>query len=51
MSNTAHDCERYADPSGEKMKALVRMGKNSVEVVERPKLLMASQTLLEIASG
>jgi hypothetical protein len=48
MSNTAHDCERYIDPSGEKMKALVRMDKNSVEA---PKLLMTSQTLLEIVSG
>jgi hypothetical protein len=36
MSNTARDRERYADPSGEKMEALVWMGKNSVEVVETP---------------
>lgn len=32
VTNPARDREKYADPSGEKMKALVWMGKNSVEV-------------------
>ena len=32
MTNPARDREQYADPSGEKMKALVWMGKNHVEV-------------------
>lgn len=32
MTNPARNREKYADPSGEKMKALVWMGKNSVEV-------------------
>ncbi len=34
MTNPARDREKYADPSGEKMKALVWMGKNSVEVCQ-----------------
>lgn len=32
VSNPALDRSKYADPSGEKMKALVWMGKNHVEV-------------------
>lgn len=32
MTNPARDRAKYADPSGEKMKALAWMGKNSVEV-------------------
>ena len=31
-TNPARDREKYADPSGEKMKALVWTGKNSVAV-------------------
>ncbi|OAP64657.1 hypothetical protein AYL99_00629 [Fonsecaea erecta] len=34
LSNPSKDAEKYADPSGEKMKALVWNGKNSVKVVE-----------------
>lgn len=34
LSNPAKDIEKYADPSGEKMKALVWNGKNSVKVIE-----------------
>jgi len=34
VSNPANDVSKYADPSGEKMKALVWQGKNTVEVVE-----------------
>ena len=37
MSNPARDRERFADPSGETMKALVWMGKNNVQVVDTPK--------------
>jgi threonine dehydrogenase-like Zn-dependent dehydrogenase len=36
VTNPARD-SKYADPSGETMKALVWMGKNSVEVVDAPK--------------
>ncbi len=32
MTNPGRNREKYADPSGEKMKALVWMGKNTVEV-------------------
>ena len=31
-TNPARDREKYADPSGEKMKALIWTGKNCVEV-------------------
>jgi len=34
LSNPNRDIDKYADPSGEKMKALAWMGKNSVEVIE-----------------
>jgi len=37
VTNPARDRAKYADPSGEKMKALVWMGKNKVEVQEVPK--------------
>jgi len=36
-NNPAVDRAKYADPSGEKMKALVWMGKNKVEIQEVPK--------------
>ena len=32
MTNPERDREKYADPSGEKMKALAWMGKNDVQV-------------------
>jgi len=32
ISNPAQMREKYADPSGEKMKALLWMGKNKVEI-------------------
>ncbi|KAE9371357.1 GroES-like protein [Stipitochalara longipes BDJ] len=37
ITNPARDRSKYADPSGETMKALVWMGKNKVEVHEVPK--------------
>jgi len=37
ITNPGLDRAKYADPSGEKMKALVWLGKNSVEVQEVPK--------------
>ncbi|KAK0750583.1 chaperonin 10-like protein [Schizothecium vesticola] len=37
ISNPARDGGKYADPSGERMKALVWMGKNDVRVLEVPK--------------
>ena len=39
ISNPARDRAKYADPSGEKMKALVWMGKNKVEVRKCLRLL------------
>lgn len=32
MTNPGRDREKYGDPSGEKMKALVWMGKNDVKL-------------------
>lgn len=32
VTNPARDRQKYGDPSGEKMKALVWLGKNSVKV-------------------
>ncbi|MCJ1475370.1 hypothetical protein MMC13_004032 [Lambiella insularis] len=37
MTNPARDRAKYADPSGETMKALVWMGKNEVQVIDAPK--------------
>ncbi|MCJ1414681.1 hypothetical protein MMC32_001008 [Xylographa parallela] len=37
MTNPARDRAKYADPSGETMKALVWMGKNDVQVIDAPK--------------
>jgi len=37
VSNPGKDRQKYADPSGETMKALVWNGKNSVQVVDCPK--------------
>ena len=34
LSNPNRDVGKYADPSGEKMKALVWNGKNSVKIIE-----------------
>jgi hypothetical protein len=39
ITNPARDRAKYADPSGEKMKALVWMGKNKVEVRKCLRLL------------
>lgn len=32
MTNPSRDAAKYADPSGEKMKALAWMGKNDVKI-------------------
>ncbi|MCJ1315226.1 hypothetical protein MMC15_000542 [Xylographa vitiligo] len=37
LTNPARDRAKYADPSGETMKALVWMGKNDVQVIDAPK--------------
>ncbi|MCJ1296403.1 hypothetical protein MMC34_007969 [Xylographa carneopallida] len=37
VTNPARDRAKYADPSGETMKALVWMGKNDVQVIDAPK--------------
>lgn len=44
VSNPARDREKYADPSGEKMKALVWNGKNDVQ-------LGTWNIILDLASG
>lgn len=44
MTNPARDRQKYGDPSGETMKALVWMGKNDVRVVETPKPKMLEDT-------
>jgi threonine dehydrogenase-like Zn-dependent dehydrogenase len=53
VSNPARDREKYGDASGEKMKALVWMGKNSVQLVEtpKPKLLEATDVIVKVTGS
>ncbi|KAL8679410.1 MAG: hypothetical protein Q9186_004287 [Xanthomendoza sp. 1 TL-2023] len=53
MTNPERDREAYGDPSGEKMKALVWMGKNSVEVVEtlKPKIIEDRDVILKVTGS
>jgi len=44
LSNPARERQKYADPSGETMKALVWQGKNTVEVVDTPKPAVIEDT-------
>lgn len=53
VTNPGRERERYAHPSGEKMKALAWMGKNKVEVVEcpRPALVEDTDVILRITGS
>lgn len=53
ISNPANNSGKYADPSGEKMKALVWNGKNSVEVVEtnKPKIVDAKDVIIKVTGS
>ncbi|MCJ1485334.1 hypothetical protein MMC06_005508 [Schaereria dolodes] len=52
-TNPGRDREKYADPSGEKMKALVWMGKNDVQVVEthKPKVIEDRDVILKVTGS
>jgi threonine dehydrogenase-like Zn-dependent dehydrogenase len=50
MSNPANDPRRYADPSGEKMKALTWEGKNTVRVIETLKPAIIEDTDVIVAT-
>ncbi|KAK1757022.1 GroES-like protein [Echria macrotheca] len=53
ISNPARDGGKYADPSGERMKALVWMGKNDVRVVEtpKPKIIDAHDVIVKVTGS
>jgi len=53
VTNPSNDPERFADPSGEKMKALAWMGKNSVEVIEahKPKIIEDKDVILKVTGS
>jgi len=53
ITNPSNDPERFADPSGEKMKALAWMGKNTVEVVEasKPKIVEDKDVILKVTGS
>src|ERR1700677_1935456 len=50
MSNPANDPGRYADPSGENMKALTWEGKNTVRVIETLKPAIIEDTDVIVAT-
>ncbi|KAI4164007.1 MAG: hypothetical protein LQ342_002504 [Letrouitia transgressa] len=53
MTNPSRDREKYADPSGEKMKALVWNGKNSVQIVEtfKPKIIGDKDVIVKVTGS
>jgi len=53
ISNPARDGGKYADPSGEKMKALAWMGKNDVRVIEtnKPKIIEATDAIVKVTGS
>lgn len=53
VSSPDIDREKYADPSGEKMKALVWMGKNDVQVVEtaKPRIIDPTDVLVKVTGS
>jgi len=53
ITNPARDRAKYADPSGETMKALVWMGKNKVEVheVPKPRLVEDRDVILKVTGS
>jgi len=53
VSNPGLDRQKYADPSGETMKALVWMGKNKVEVIDapKPKVIEPRDVILQVTGS
>ena len=53
LTNPDRDVGKYADPSGEKMKALVWNGKNSVKVVEtfKPAKIENSDVIVKVTGS
>ncbi|KAK5071524.1 hypothetical protein LTS08_004732 [Lithohypha guttulata] len=53
MSNPNRDISKYADPSGEKMKALVWNGKNDVKVIEtfKPARIENSDVIVKVTGS
>lgn len=53
VTNPALDREKYGDPSGEKMQALIWNGKNKVEMMEcpKPKVLESRDVILKITGS
>jgi len=53
ITNPARDRSKYADPSGETMKALLWMGKNSVEVhdVPKPRVVEDRDVILKVTGS
>ncbi|KAL9046847.1 MAG: hypothetical protein Q9214_000425 [Letrouitia sp. 1 TL-2023] len=53
VTNPSRDREKYADPSGEKMKALVWNGKNSVQVDEtfKPKIIGDKDVIVKVTGS
>ncbi|KAK0618889.1 chaperonin 10-like protein [Immersiella caudata] len=53
ISNSARDGGKYEDDGGERMKALVWMGKNDVRVVEtpKPKIIDAHDVIVKVTSS
>jgi hypothetical protein len=53
VTNPGRDREKYADPSGEMMKALVWMGKNTVEVreVPKPRVVESRDVILKVTGS
>lgn len=52
-ANPSNDPDKFADPSGETMKALAWMGKNKVEIVEalKPKLVDETDVVLKVTGS
>ncbi|KAF8471214.1 alcohol dehydrogenase [Kalaharituber pfeilii] len=53
ISNPARDTSKYADPSGETMKAVVWQGANKVELVEtnKPKIVDGGDVILKVTGS
>lgn len=53
VSNPDRNPEKYADPSGEKMKALVWMGKNTVQMIEasKPKVIEDRDVIVKVTGS
>jgi len=53
ITNPSNNTDRFADPSGEKMKALAWMGKNTVQVVEaaKPRVVEDKDVILKVTGS